>query len=75
LVIGAAVSRLRSRGMAKAMLSMALAQVVVAAIALVLELGLPWSPPAEISTLNVFFIGMFAVSAWLFLRAEHLRSA
>ena len=68
-VIGAILARLESRGMARALLATALAQALVAAIALIAELGLPYSPPAEIVFLNAFFIGMFAGSAWLFRRA------
>ena len=48
---------------------MALAQAVVAVIALSAGLGLPWSGPAEIALLNGFFIAMFAGSGWLFRRA------
>jgi hypothetical protein len=55
--------------MARALFATALAQALVAAIALIAELGLPWSPPAEIVALNGFFIAMFAVSAGLFRRA------
>ncbi|MBE7366605.1 hypothetical protein [Ramlibacter pallidus] len=42
---------------------------VVAAIALVARLGLPYSPPAEIVLLNAFFVAMFCAAAWLFRRA------
>lgn len=68
-VAGALVSRFRPRGMAAALLSMAIAQAVVAAIALVARLGLPYSPPAEIVLLNAFFVAMFCAAAWLFRRA------
>ena len=68
-IIGALIARLRPHGMARALLAMALAQAVVAAIALIGELGLPWSGPAEIVLLNAFFVAMFAGSAWLFRRA------
>jgi hypothetical protein len=42
---------------------------LVAAIALIAGLGLPWSPPAEILALNGIFIALFVGSAWLFRRA------
>jgi hypothetical protein len=48
---------------------MALAQALVAAIALVAGLGLPYSGPAELVLLNGFFIAAFAGSGWLFRRA------
>jgi hypothetical protein len=32
-------------------------------------LGRPWSGPAELSLLNLFFVVLFAGSAWLFRRA------
>lgn len=68
-LVGAFIARFRPPGMARALLATALAQVVVAAIALVAGLGLPWSGPAEIIGLNGFFFAMFAGSAWLFRRA------
>lgn len=69
-VIGAAISRLQPLGMAYSLFSMALAQALVAVIALTLGLGLPYSGPAEIILLNGFFVAMFAVSGWLF-RVQH----
>jgi hypothetical protein len=70
-IIGAVIVRLQPHGMARALLATALAQAVVAAIALVARLGLPWSGPAEILLLNGFFIALFTASAWLFRRAAH----
>lgn len=70
-IIGSIVTRFRPDGMARALSAMALAQALVAAIALIAGLGLPWSGPAEIVLLNGFFIGLFAGSAWLFQRAVH----
>ncbi|UXY17206.1 hypothetical protein N8I74_09420 [Chitiniphilus purpureus] len=69
--IGALSARLRPDGMVRALLGMALAQAVVAAIALARGLGLPWSGPAEILLLNGIFIALFCCSAWLFRRAAH----
>jgi O-antigen/teichoic acid export membrane protein len=68
-IIGAIVARLQPHGMARALFATALAQALVAAIALIAGLGLPWSGPAEILILNGFFVVLFAASAWLFRRA------
>lgn len=68
-IVGALVARFRPHGMARALFAMALAQALVAAIALIAGLGLPFSGPAEIVLLNGFFVAMFAGSAWLFRRA------
>ena len=67
--IGAFVSRTQPRGMARTLVGMALAQAVVAAIALFAGLGRPWSGPLEIVLSNGFFIALFLASAWLFRRA------
>ena len=67
--IGALVSRLRPRGMARTLVGMAIAQAVVAAIALFGGLGRPWSGPLEIVLSNGFFVALFGGSAWLFRRA------
>ena len=68
-IAGAIVARFRSRGMARALVAMALAQALVTVIALSAGLGLPWSGPAEILLLNGFFIALFVGSAWLFRRS------
>src|SRR3712207_1226740 len=65
-IIGAIVARFRPHGMARALFTMALAQALVAGIALIFGLGLPWSPPAEILALNGFFVALFLGSARLF---------
>jgi len=67
--IGATIARLQPHGMARTLSATAIAQALVAAIALIAGLGLPWSGPAEILVLNGFFIALFAGSAWLFRRA------
>ena len=72
-IIGAVIARFRPGGMARALFAMALAQASVAAIALIAELGYPWSGPLELSLLNGFFVALFVGSAWLFRRAEHGR--
>lgn len=71
-IVGALAARFRAHGMALALFAMALAQALVAAIALIAGLGLPWSGPAEIVLLNAFFVAMFGGSGWLFRRAASL---
>ena len=68
-IIGAIIARLQPHGMARALFATAFAQALVAVIALIAGLGLPWSGPAEILGLNGLFIALFAGSAWLFRRA------
>ena len=68
-IVGAVFARFRSRGMARALVAMALAQALVTVIALAADLGLPWSGPAEIVLLNGFFIALFVGAAWLFGRS------
>lgn len=73
-ILGALLARFRSRGMAHALLATAAAQGMVGAYAVLAGLGRPWSGPLELIGLNGFFVAMFAVSAWLFLRAAGGRS-
>jgi hypothetical protein len=47
-IIGAIIARLQPYGMARALFATALAQALVAVIALIAGLGLPWSGPTEI---------------------------
>jgi len=68
-VIGAAIARLQSLGMARVLAAMAFAQALIGAFALVRGLGLPWSGPVEIVLLNGFFVALFGGSAWLFAQA------
>jgi hypothetical protein len=65
-IVGAIVARFRPHGMARALFATALAQALVAVIALIFGLGLPWSPPVEILGLNGFFVALFVGSALLF---------
>jgi len=74
-LVGALIARFRPHGMARALFATALAQALVAAIALVLGLGLPWSPPVELLTLNGFFVALFVGSALLFRHAARERSS
>jgi hypothetical protein len=64
-VIGAIIADFRPDGMARALFATALAQAVVAAIAVIFGLGAPWSEPREIVTLNGFFVALFVGSALL----------
>jgi hypothetical protein len=73
-VIGSIFSRLKPQGMALTLIAMAIAQAVIALIAVFAGLGVPWSGPMEILLLNSFFIVMFLASAWLFSKANALSS-
>jgi hypothetical protein len=68
-IIGAIITRFQPQGIAWALIAMALAQAAVAVIALLFGLGAPWSRPAEIVTLNGFFVALFVGSALLFRHA------
>jgi len=68
-IVGAIVARFRPHGMARALFATALAQALVAVIALIFGLGSPFSPPVEILALNGFFVSLFVGSAWLFRNA------
>ncbi len=68
-IVGATIARFRPHGMARALFATALAQALVALIALIFGLGLPWSPPVEILALNGFFVALFVGSALLFRHA------
>ena len=72
-VIGALIARFGPHGMARALFATALAQALVAVIALIAGLGSPWSGSLEILVLNGFFVALFVGSAWLFRRAAHGR--
>jgi hypothetical protein len=69
-IVGAIIARFRSHGMARALLATALAQALVAVIALIFGLG-SGSPPgvSGILVLNGFFVALFVGSAWLFRNA------
>ena len=66
-VLGAVAARGRPRGMAATMLAAASVQASIAIVAMVLDLGRPWSGPLEIAMTNGFFIILFLASAALFL--------
>ncbi len=69
-LVGAAIARLRPRGMALAMAAMAVAQLLVPLIALVLrKTGVTPEAVVPVIRLNGVFIVVFAISAFLFRRA------
>jgi hypothetical protein len=70
VVIGTVVARLRPRGMALALAATALAQALVAVIALVAGLHrTEGASVAEVLGINAMYAALFGLSAWLFLRA------
>jgi hypothetical protein len=66
-VLGALLARFRPRGMALALVATAVAQVTVAAIALVAGFGFT-------GPLTVFFTALWLTSAWLFRKAASRRT-
>jgi hypothetical protein len=69
-IIGAVIARFRPHGMARALLATALAQALVAVIALIAgKHQSPISSVWEILGLNGMFAALFIASAWLFRRA------
>ncbi len=72
--IGALIARFRPDGMARAMYATALAQAIVAAIAIIAGLG-PDAPkwPYDLVVLTVFFAALWALSGKLFHNAARRR--
>ena len=69
-IVGAVIARFRPQGMARALLAMALAQALVAVIALIAgKHQAPISSVFEIVGLNGLFVALFLGSAWLFRHA------
>jgi hypothetical protein len=64
-IIGVIIARFRPRGMARALFATALAQALVAVIAMI-----AWKQYFEILILNGFFIALWVGSALLFRRAS-----
>jgi hypothetical protein len=67
--LGAIIAELRPQGMARTLFAMALAQALIAVIALIFGLGAPWNGPGQILALNGFFVTLFVGSALLFRSA------
>lgn len=66
-IIGTIIARFQPRGMARALIAMALAQALVAVIALIAGMQrYPGSSVFEILGLTGFFVALFLGSAWLF---------
>jgi len=74
-IIGAIIARLRPLGMARTLFATALAQALVAVIALIAGMHqYPGSSISEIVNVNVFFIMLWVGSALLFRRASAVGS-
>jgi hypothetical protein len=68
--IGAIIARFQPYGMGRALFATALAQALVAVVALIAEKHqAPISSVSEILGLNGFFVALFIGSAWLFRHA------
>ena len=65
-IVGAIISRFRPPGMARALFAMALAQALVAAIAVTFGLSSQWVRLAQILGVTGLFVGLFVGSALLF---------
>ena len=66
-IVGAMIARFRPLGMARALFATALAQALVAVIAMI-----AWKQYFEISILNGFFIALWLGSALLFRKAARV---
>ena len=75
-VIGSLIARLKPDGVARALVSAAIAQAIIPVIALLVEPQVMLAQPPGIIgifALNFFFVALFAVSALLFRRARAVR--
>jgi hypothetical protein len=70
-VAGAIIARLQADGMARTLVATALAQALVAVIAVIAGMGYPASPALEILGVNALFAALWLMSAWLFRKAAH----
>jgi hypothetical protein len=73
-IAGAIISRFRPPGMARALLAMALAQALVAAIAVTFGLGSQWHGLAQILGVSGLFVALFVGSALLFRYAGRVQT-
>ncbi|MHC4234693.1 MAG: hypothetical protein ACYSUQ_06225 [Planctomycetota bacterium] len=74
-IIGAIIARFQPHGMARALFATALAQALVAVIALIAGMHqAPYSSVGEILSLNGFFVALFLGSAWLFRKSARERA-
>jgi hypothetical protein len=70
-IVGAIIARFQPDGMARTLVATALAQALVAVIAVIAGMGSPASPPLEILGVNALFAALWLMSAWLFRKAAH----
>ncbi len=68
-IIGAFIAWFRPEGMARAMLATALAQALVAVIALIAGIVPAYNSVFEILGITGFFVALWVGSAWLFRKA------
>lgn len=68
-LVGAAISRLRARGMAWTMAAMAVAQVVVPVVAIATGQA-EGASLVDLAGLTLMYAGLFALAGWLFWRAD-----
>ena len=68
-VIGALIARFQPHGMARTLFATALAQALVAVIALIAGMVPAYNSAYEIVGINGFFVALWLTSAWLFRKA------
>jgi len=68
-IIGTVIARFQPHGVAHALVATALAQALVAVIAVIAGMGYPASPPLEILGVTALFTVLWLISAWLFRKA------
>ena len=68
-IIGTVIARFQPHGMARALVATALAQALVAVIAVIAGMGYPASPPLEILGVTAMLAALWLLSAWLFRKA------
>ncbi len=74
-IIGAIIARFQPHGIARTLFATALAQALVAVIALIAGMHqAPYSSVGEILSFNGFFVALFLGSAWLFRNAARERT-
>jgi hypothetical protein len=78
-VVGALIARLQPQGMTRALLAVAIAQMLVPLIVLAIPnlRGALWEPPGPVGVfvLNAFFATLWIGSAWLFQKAARQRES
>ncbi|MDP2301674.1 MAG: hypothetical protein Q8N03_04525 [Ignavibacteria bacterium] len=69
-IVGGFIVKFRPLGMSFALIATAIAQVIVTAIAVFLDLGAPYNSSTQLIIFNGFFIELWLVSAWFFAKAS-----